>query len=181
MRLMFAVLIILGVLSGCSDNGTGNQRGARPSLAATATITALPSPMESTSLPTPAPDPTHSPIAAPSPTEYPDPSIAPPVATTPTLPPTPTTEATGTLRPVEDTNPTWTPQALPGTWRGLTLAPEVRCSPYDSGDYPYSQSVEKRDSRGDEWPNLRPLHRNPFRRYTSDRHRAHCRTVRGPR
>ena len=30
------------------------------------------------------------------------------------------------------------------TWRGLTLAPEVRCSPYDSDDYPYSQSVENR-------------------------------------
>ena len=94
--------------------------------------------MDSTSLPTPMPTPTHSPAEAPSPTP------ALPVAITPTLPPTPTTEATGTLQPVEDTSPTWTPQALPGTWRGLTLAPEVRCSPYDSDDYPYSQSVENR-------------------------------------
>ena len=30
------------------------------------------------------------------------------------------------------------------TWRGLTVAPEHRCSPYDrKRDYPYSQSVER--------------------------------------
>lgn len=29
-----------------------------------------------------------------------------------------------------------------GTWRGLTIAPEHRCAPYDRDDYPYSQSVE---------------------------------------
>ncbi len=28
-------------------------------------------------------------------------------------------------------------------WRGLVVAPEERCSPYDSDDYPYSQSVER--------------------------------------
>ena len=28
------------------------------------------------------------------------------------------------------------------TWRGLVVAPEHRCAPYDRGDYPYSQSVE---------------------------------------
>ena len=30
------------------------------------------------------------------------------------------------------------------TWRGLTVAPEHRCAPYDRDDYPYSQSVEAR-------------------------------------
>lgn len=30
------------------------------------------------------------------------------------------------------------------TWRGLTLASESRCSPYDPDDYPYPQSVEDR-------------------------------------
>ncbi len=30
------------------------------------------------------------------------------------------------------------------TWRGLTVAPEYRCAPYDSGDYSYPQSVEDR-------------------------------------
>ena len=28
------------------------------------------------------------------------------------------------------------------TWRGLVIAPEARCSPYNSGDYYYPQSVE---------------------------------------
>ena len=28
------------------------------------------------------------------------------------------------------------------TWRGLVVAPECRCSPYDRDDYPYPQSVE---------------------------------------
>ena len=30
------------------------------------------------------------------------------------------------------------------SWRGLTVAQESRCTPYDSGDYPYPQSVEDR-------------------------------------
>ena len=29
-----------------------------------------------------------------------------------------------------------------GIWRGLVIADENRCSPYDRDDYPYSQSVE---------------------------------------
>ena len=31
-----------------------------------------------------------------------------------------------------------------GTWRGLTVTPEHRCSAYDRSEYPYSQSVETR-------------------------------------
>ena len=30
------------------------------------------------------------------------------------------------------------------TWRGLTVAPEHRCAPYDRSEYPYPQSVETR-------------------------------------
>ena len=30
------------------------------------------------------------------------------------------------------------------TWRGLAVAPEHRCTPYERGDYPYPQSVEAR-------------------------------------
>ena len=30
------------------------------------------------------------------------------------------------------------------SWRGLTVAPEVRCAPYDADDYRYPQSVEDR-------------------------------------
>lgn len=29
------------------------------------------------------------------------------------------------------------------TWNGLAVTPEHRCSPYDRGDYPYPQSVER--------------------------------------
>ena len=35
-----------------------------------------------------------------------------------------------------------TPPAPAGIWRGLTVAPEERCSSYDSDDYRYPQSVE---------------------------------------
>ena len=35
-------------------------------------------------------------------------------------------------------------RAQHGTWNGLVVAPEMRCSPYDSDDYRYSQSVEDR-------------------------------------
>ena len=35
-------------------------------------------------------------------------------------------------------------QAQDATWNGLVVAPEARCSPYDSDDYRYSQSVEDR-------------------------------------
>ena len=36
------------------------------------------------------------------------------------------------------------PGASAETWRGLTVAPESRCSPYDKKrDYPYPQSVER--------------------------------------
>ena len=138
LRFIIAVIILFGVLAGCSENGTENQSGARPTLVAIAPSTAIPSPMDSTSLPAPMPTPTHTPAEASSPTP------ALPVAHTPTLPPTPTNEATGTLQPVEDASPTWTQQDLLDTWRGLVVAPEDRCSPYDSDDYPYSQSVENR-------------------------------------
>ena len=35
-------------------------------------------------------------------------------------------------------------QDAPDTWRGLVVAPEHRCSPYDKErDYPYPQSIER--------------------------------------
>ena len=34
------------------------------------------------------------------------------------------------------------PACSPETWRGLTVAPESRCSAYDRDDYPYRRSVE---------------------------------------
>ena len=38
----------------------------------------------------------------------------------------------------------WIGLAAQETWRGLTVARESRCSPYDSADYHYPQSVEDR-------------------------------------
>ena len=39
---------------------------------------------------------------------------------------------------------TWNPAHAEETWRGLNVAQESRCAPYDSDDYPYPQSVEDR-------------------------------------
>ena len=99
------------------------------------------------------------PIIVPSPTVEPTPTSTatvmpePTNATRPITPtPTPTVnEVTNTPTPTATTEPTATPTptatpestaAATVTWRGLVLAPEDRCSPYDSDDYPYSQSVE---------------------------------------
>ncbi len=49
---------------------------------------------------------------------------------------TPTLAATATA--------TNTPAPAQPTWRGIVVAEEDRCSPYDSDDYPYPQEVESR-------------------------------------
>ena len=62
----------------------------------------------------------------------------------PTAKPTPT--PTAVLRPTSTPTPapTQPPTQAVATWRGITVAPEHRCSPYDSDDYRYSPSVEPR-------------------------------------
>ena len=50
--------------------------------------------------------------------------------------------ATATRTPT--LTPTQPPDQLLTTWRGITVTPEDRCSPYDSDDYPYPPSVEPR-------------------------------------
>ena len=80
---------------------------------------------------TPTKEPT--PVATPHPTEIP--TTAPePTATAATPSPTATSTPAPTQRPAQ-------PSEL---WRGITVAPEDRCSPYDSDDYNYSPSVEPR-------------------------------------
>ncbi len=74
----------------------------------------------------------------------PESTAAPSTTPTPTAIPAPV--PTVTPKSARDL-PTLTP--FPQTtssdeWRGLVVAPEDRCSPYDSDDYPYSQSVERR-------------------------------------
>ena len=132
-RFVLVVIVLFGILAGCSEDGTQNQNEPRSTSAPVATSTAVPTPM-----------PTHTPAGAQSPTQNPGSTLAPSVAKTPALPQTPTTEAFGTLKPVETASPTWTPQPLSDTWRGLVVAPEDRCAPYDPDDYPYNQSVEQR-------------------------------------
>ena len=56
----------------------------------------------------------------------------------------------GGTSPTTSTPRTQTPQpvacpASTGTWRGIRVAPECRCTPYDrDNDYPYPQSIEAR-------------------------------------
>ena len=59
-------------------------------------------------------------------------------------PPTPRIEITLTSIPVPTGIPIAGPTRPGATWRGITVAPEERCSPYDSDDYPYPPSVEPR-------------------------------------
>ena len=56
-----------------------------------------------------------------------------------------TTSAIGVLAVLAAAAATTAPaQAQDTTWNGLVVTPEARCSPYDSSDYRYSQSVEDR-------------------------------------
>ena len=60
--------------------------------------------------------------------------------------PSPTATPTATPSPTATSTPAPTqPPAQPSNlWRGITIAPENRCSPYDSDEYRYSPSVEPR-------------------------------------
>ena len=78
-----------------------------------------------------------SPVPTPG-TATPQRPLEPTKATSsPTATPTPTTApAIATPAPTQ-------PHVQPtSTWRGITVAPENRCSPYNSDDYPYPPSVE---------------------------------------
>ena len=58
----------------------------------------------------------------------------------PTAIPTATSSPTATSTPA----PTQPPAQPSNLWRGITIAPENRCSPYDADEYRYSPSVEPR-------------------------------------
>ena len=120
-------------------------RTADPTAATEPTATPEPSP---TAAPTPAPTvtPIPTPTAQPTPTATPTATPVP----TPTSSPIPTPTNTPVPTPFFGHNPDPTPTAIPtpetpaNTWRGITIAAEQRCSPYDSDDYRYQQSVEPR-------------------------------------
>ena len=138
--------------------------------AATSAATSTPTP---TRIPDPEPSPTLLPAVTPSPTATPTSTLIPtavpaPVATavpTPTATRAPAATATPTPTPIPIATatpaPTFSPTSTPvptlvkpdevsSTWRGIIIAPEERCSPYDSDDYRYSQSVEPKivDAQG---------------------------------
>lgn len=116
--------------------------GPSPTLASTPTFG--PAPML-TATPAPTPSPTQSPSPTPPPPVYPSPGPSP------TLGPTPMPTATPSPTPSPTRSPTGTPLPVGSlTWRGITLAPEHRCSAYNPDEYRYSQSVELRivDAQG---------------------------------
>ena len=66
-------------------------------------------------------------------------TVSPVASPEPTRASTPVSTATIALQPTAAPSPTATVM-----WNGLVAEAENRCSPYDSDDYPYSQSVEER-------------------------------------
>ena len=84
------------------------------------------------------PPPTQTQI--PEPTQTPISATPTPLPTATAMPSTPTATPFPTETPVPPT-PASSPISM---WRGVVVADEDRCSPYDSDDYRYSQSVEDR-------------------------------------
>ena len=138
--------------------GTATPRPAEtPTTAPQPTAAAAPVPTtisipEPTATATPAPTPAATPV--PTPTRMPTPTPAPAATDIPTAKPTPT--PTAVLRPTSTPTPapTQPPTQAVAAWRGITVAPEHRCSPYDSDDYRYSPSVEPRSSRNSAAPTV---------------------------
>ena len=126
-----------------------------PTATAAPTLTTITEPTP-TAMPEPAPTAAMAPTTMPTATTVPAPTQPPtttptPAATAaptpkPTLIPTATPSPTATSTPA----PTQQPAQLSGLWRGITVAPEYRCSPYDADEYRYSPSVEPRivDAQG---------------------------------
>ena len=71
-RFILAVLVLFGILAGCSEDGTENQNEPRSTSAPVATSTAVPTLM-----------PTHTPAGEQSPTQHLGSTLAPSVAENP--------------------------------------------------------------------------------------------------
>ena len=132
--------------------GAGGTEGPEVSVEASTLESPTPEPTES-STPSPAATGTPRPTYTPIPTHTPSPAATRTPQPTSTPVPPPTLEPTET--PVPEPTSTQVPEPTttripdtPGTWYGLVIAPEDRCSPYDSDDYRYSQSVEARVVEG---------------------------------
>ena len=68
-----------------------------------------------------------------------------------------------------------------GTWRGLVVAPENRCAPYNSDDYGYSQTLERAAIAAMGGPDLWTLLRPDLLPTDGHRHRAYSGAKRGAR
>ena len=146
-KLLSTALLALLILVACSETV--------PTSIITPTETPLPeatAPSDSQPVLTQPANPTQepTPVATPPATATPTPTqmntATPPPPATAAPNPTPTPIPTATPSPTATSTPAPTqPPAQPSNlWRGITIAPENRCSPYDSDEYRYSPSVEPR-------------------------------------
>ena len=123
-----------------ADNQAERTPVAKPTEEPTNLSTqASPNPKEPTATVVPTPTSESEPTATNRPVPTLDPTPLPVASETPT----PTTEST-------PATPIATSSQPASLWRGLTIAPEDRCSEYDPDDYRYSPSVEPRivDAQG---------------------------------
>ena len=67
------------------------------------------------------------------------------------------------------------------TWRGVTIANEDGCSPYDSEDYSYPAAVKNGIVNQLGGGHLQPVHLRALRIDPGERHRTHHRALGGPR
>ena len=86
----------------------------------------------------------------------------------------------GTSPTTSTTQKPTTCPASTGTWRGIRVAPECRCTPYDRDDYDYPGQCRAADRRAPGRYVL-PLRRQPVCEPSGVTHRAHRRHLRGAR
>ena len=128
MRVLILATLLLIAAAACDTEQPGPAQVPATSPTATAETTLTETPVVT---PERGGQPTAVPVQLP--TQTPAPERAPAVTSAPLPLPTATPRQAVP-----------TPDATGQTWRGLTVAVEYRCSPYDADDYPYSQSVEPR-------------------------------------
>ena len=125
-NLILAALLLIGVACDTEQPGPAQIPAISPTATAETTLTETPvATSERGGQPTA--------ILVQLPTQSPAPERAPAATSTPPSIPTATPRQAVP-----------TPGTAGQSWRGLTIAAEYRCSPYDADDYPYSQSVEPR-------------------------------------
>ena len=141
--LLSTALLALLVLVACSDPAT---MAVESPLATSQPETARPTGNEPRPTPTAYQVQKQTEVATPLPTGVPttepEPTATAMPAPTPISEPTPTPMATPRPIAAPTLAPTQRPTQASILWRGITVAPEERCSPYDPDDYPYSPSVE---------------------------------------